>query len=950
MKNKFIRVTGANEHNLSDVNIAIPRDKLVCITGVSGSGKSSLAFDTIFAEGQRKYMESLSSYARQFLNQMQKPNVESVEGLPPTIAIEQHSAGQNPRSIVATTTEIYDYLRLLFARCGLVRCWHKAKGRKKSCLELVQAQPPSHIIDAILSLRANSKLIIRAPVVEGKKGFHKEVFTDLIKAGFIRAHVNGKDRELDAAEIEDEDNPFDLARYEAHSISAIVIRTRVKEENRARITDAVETALKLGKGTLFCDVEEEDGETSMKLFSENFACHKHPQCSLTEMEPRLFSFNSPYGACKGCSGLGTTQEFDLNAIVDPALSIQKGAFIGFPKVGYFYQKHYQRLIKRFCKKAGIDTYTPFGELAKEEQDALLNGSGSSFAGVLSLLHRRLLETENEKIREKLNGLMSSLSCPSCSGGRLRQEALHIFLRAGSGKEVNIVELTAMTVLDAEEFFLSIELTKEQKVISEPILKEIKARLHFLKSVGLEYLNLNRKTATLSGGEAQRIRLATQVGTGLVGVCYVLDEPTIGLHQRDNTRLIKTLRHLVDIGNTVIVVEHDEEMIRSSDYIVDIGPGPGVHGGSVVAEGTLKKLLANKQSLTAKFLSGKESIPIPKKRRSLSKERALNVYGAEENNLKKVNATFPLGGFICVTGVSGSGKSTLVNEILLRGVYQQLGLKTEKPGKNAKITGLEQIDRIVAVDQSPIGKTPRSNPVTYTNAFDNIRALFALSKEAAARGYLQGRFSFNVKGGRCEVCQGQGTKKIEMHFLPDVFVECESCQGSRYNPQTLEVKYRDKSIADVLKMTVEEASSFFEVHPKVSRVLESLKQVGLDYIELGQPSNTLSGGEAQRVKLAAELSRYSTGRQGSQHTLYILDEPTTGLHFSDIRKVLASLQALVDHGNTVIVIEHNLDVIKCADWIVDLGPEGGAGGGTIIAEGPPELVAKSKKSHTAHYLR
>ncbi len=1010
-----IRVRGAREHNLRGIDVDIPRDQLIVVTGLSGSGKSSLAFDTIFAEGQRKYMESLSAYARQFLDQLQKPNVETIEGLPPTIAIEQRASGHNPRSTVATTTEIYDYLRLLFARCGTPRCWHGADGSGPVCDRVIQRSSATQIVDAIMALPEGTKLMLLAPLVRGKKGFHRDVLEKLQVEGFVRARVNGGIVDLREALKEPGENPLNLGRYEQHSIEAVIDRVIVRPDGRGRMADSVETGLRLGEGLLIVSVQhksedaptpalprkagggsldsrlrgndesaptpafprkaggasQEDGrdarstesETwSDQLYSEHFACPVHPECSLPELEPRLFSFNSPFGACPTCGGLGTIQEFDLDLIVeDPSLTIAEGAISAFAKIGHAYRSWFSAAIRRACKRFGIDLHTPFASLPREHRSILLDGSGQSgrkrngkaaphFTGVIPILKERFANTQNERVKERLSMLLSQTPCPTCLGRRLRIEALHVFLTGPGSRRINIADFTEMTVEQADDFAGGLVLTREQQEIARPILKEILARLGFLRSVGLGYLNLNRRTGTLSGGEAQRIRLATQVGTGLVGVCYVLDEPTIGLHQRDNDRLIATLRHLSDIGNTVIVVEHDEDMIRAADHILDLGPGPGVHGGLVVAQGNVDAIIASKASITGQYLSGRERIELPEQRRELSESASITVKGASANNLKNVDVSFPLGGIICVTGVSGSGKSTLVNEVLLKAVRRHLNLGREKPGEHKRITGLNKIDRIIDVDQSPIGRTPRSNPATYTGFFDDIRKLFTKTKEARVRGYQPGRFSFNVKGGRCEVCQGQGTKKIEMHFLPDVYVECEACGGTRYNRETLEITFKGKNIAEVLAMTVEEGVEFFEAHPTILRFLECLHDVGLDYIQIGQPSTTLSGGEAQRIKLASELGKGSTLHGQSQHTLYILDEPTTGLHFADIKKLLSVLNRLADQGNTLVVIEHNLDVVKCADWIIDLGPEGGDAGGSVVAAGTPEDVMRIEASHTGRWMR
>ncbi len=961
----MIRIRGAREHNLQGIDVDIPRDQLIVVTGLSGSGKSSLAFDTIFAEGQRKYMESLSAYARQFLDQLQKPNVETIEGLPPTIAIEQRAGGHNPRSTVATTTEIYDYLRLLFARCGTPRCWHGADGAGTVCDRVIERSSATQIVDAIMAMPEGTRLMLLAPLVRGKKGHHRDVLESLQQQGFVRARVNGAIIDLREALKEPGENPLNLGRYEQHNIEAVIDRVIVRMDGRGRMADSVETGLRLGDGLLVVSVQQHQPEGaaeawSDQLFSEHFACPAHPECSLPELEPRLFSFNSPFGACSTCGGLGTIQEFDLDLVVeDPSLTIDEGAISAFARIGHAYRSWFAAVIRRACRKFGIDLHTPFNALPREHRSILLDGTGEKkrgrgsanhFPGVIPILKERFANTQNERVKERLSMLLSQTPCPACGGRRLRPEALHVFLSGPGHRRVNIASLAEMTVEQADEFVAGLALTGEQQSIAKPILKEILARLGFLRSVGLGYLNLSRRTGTLSGGEAQRIRLATQVGTGLVGVCYVLDEPTIGLHQRDNERLIGTLRHLSDIGNTVIVVEHDEDMMRAADHIVDLGPGPGVHGGRVVAQGNVEEIIASKESITGKFLCGRERIEMPGKRRPLSESRAITVKGASANNLKQIDVNFPLGGIICVTGVSGSGKSTLVNEVLLKAVKRHLNLGRERPGEHKRITGLSRIDRIIDVDQSPIGRTPRSNPATYTGFFDDIRKLYTKTKEARVRGYQPGRFSFNVKGGRCEVCQGQGTKKIEMHFLPDVYVECEACRGTRYNRETLEITYKGKSIAEVLAMTVEEGVAFFEAHPTILRMLECLHDVGLDYIQIGQPSTTLSGGEAQRIKLATELGKGSTLHGQSQHTLYVLDEPTTGLHFADIRKLLAVLNRLADQGNTLVVIEHNLDVVKCADWIIDLGPEGGEAGGRIVAAGTPEDLMRVDASHTGVWMR
>ncbi len=986
-----IRIRGAREHNLKGIDVDIPHNKLVVITGLSGSGKSSLAFDTIYAEGQRKYVESLSAYARQFLEQLQKPDIESIEGLPPTIAIEQRSASHNPRSTVATTTEIYDYLRLLFARAGQPRCWHR-EGDGKPCGRPITGQSAAQIIEKVFELPEAAKLMILAPVVRGKKGNHKEVFDGLVKQGFVRARVDGEVMDLREVTSSKAGTPFTTKtqRYQAHTIEAVVDRVVVKGSGtqeqdglRSRVADSIELALKLAEGLVILSYTTPEPRTpnpepwTDTLYSEKYSCAVHPECSLEGLEPRLFSFNSPYGACPACGGLGNILEFDADLIVpDTNPSLADGAVQAWRKHGKRMNIYYARMIRQFCKNFGVDADTPFKSLPKPIQRILMHGTNdrdekkydSHFEGVIPNLQRRWDNTDSEYVKARLHGYLSEAPCEKCQGSRLREEAVHVFLEADgplAGKDVGrkldefkdpqrknakarlfpIDRVTALTIEQAADFFDKLTLGKEQTLIAAPILKEVRARLGFMLSVGLGYLSLDRATATLSGGEGQRIRLATQVGSGLVGCCYVLDEPTIGLHQRDNDRLIATLRHLTEIGNTVVVVEHDEDTIRASDHLIDIGPGPGRHGGRVVAQGPTQSVIKAGKSLTAQYLNGDMVIDVPETRRTLSHDKALTVKGARENNLKNIDVAFPLGGIVVVTGVSGSGKSTLVNQVLLRAAKRELLGSRDKPGAHDRLTGVNHIDRIIEVDQSPIVRTPRSNPATYTGAFDAIRSLFTKTKEAKVRGYKPGRFSFNVKGGRCESCQGQGVKKIEMHFLPDVFVECDACKGSRYNRQTLEVRYRGKNIADVLKMTVEEAMEFFDSFPDVKRLMTALNDVGLSYVQLGQASTTLSGGEAQRVKLSSELGKRSTG-----HTLYILDEPTTGLHFADVAKLLGVLGTLADQGNTVLVIEHNMDVVKCADWVIDLGPEGGDRGGTVVAQGTPEQVAEAKGSYTGDYLR
>jgi excinuclease ABC subunit A len=934
MSQKFIRVHGAREHNLKNVSLDIPRDQLVVFTGLSGSGKSSLAFDTIYAEGQRKYVESLSTYARQFLDQIQKPDCDEIEGLPPTIAIEQRQGSSNPRSTVATTTEIYDYLRVLFARAGTPHCW--------KCGKVIASQSPTQIVDSIMKQPEGTKLMILSPLVRGQKGTHKEVLEAMTRQGFVRCRVDGKVQEIKGA--------VGLDKNVKHTIEAVVDRIIVKPEIRSRLADSVELSLKLANGLVIVTVEESGGSNKWvdHSYSAKYACPDHPECSLEELSPRLFSFNSPWGACTSCSGLGTILEFDEALITpDDSLPVME-AVEPFRRNGPRMNMYYKRIMRLFCRDFNIDETTPLNKLPEKIKKILMYGTTAKdeaaykaeFEGVLPSLQRRWENTESEFVKSRLHAYQSEQPCEACQGKRLKPEALGV--RVG-GK--NIQEVTALTISRALTFFSELKLETEQAQIAVPVLKEVRSRLGFMNDVGLGYLSLDRQTGTLSGGEFQRIRLATQVGSGLVGVAYVLDEPTIGLHQRDNDRLIKTLRHLTDIGNTVIVVEHDEDTIRAADWLIDVGPGAGSHGGKIIAEGPVQKVLQNPDSLTAKYLNGEYEITVPEKRRKLKMDECLEVVGAKENNLKNISVKIPLGGFICVTGVSGSGKSTLVNEIVLKGLKRKLYNSKERPGAHSKLSGVQHIDKVIEIDQSPIGRTPRSNPATYTGVFDLIRALYARTREAKIRGYKSGRFSFNVKGGRCESCQGQGTKRIEMHFLPDVFVMCEECKGTRFNRETLEIKYRGKSIADVLDMRTEEALEFFESFSNIKQLLQAMNDVGLSYVKLGQASTQLSGGEAQRIKLASELGKSSTG-----HTLYVLDEPTTGLHFADIQNLLSVLTRLVDQGNTVLVIEHNLDVIKCADWIIDLGPEGGEGGGTIVDEGPPEKIIRNARSFTGHYLK
>jgi excinuclease ABC subunit A len=949
-QNKII-VRGAREHNLKNITVEIPRDKLVVITGVSGSGKSSLAFDTLYAEGQRRYVESLSAYARQFLGLMEKPDVDVIEGLSPAISIDQKGVSHNPRSTVGTVTEVYDYLRLLFARVGRPHC--------PNCGKEISPQTPQQIVDSILSLPENTKVMLLAPVVRGRKGHHKNVLEEIRRAGYVRARIDGKIMELDE-EIE-------LDRYKLHTIEAVVDRLVIHhsedEDYRSRLADSVETALKFGNGVIVVSIMEEGGYRDL-LFSEHSACI---DCgiSLPEIEPRTFSFNSPHGACPHCSGLGVIMEIDPDLVIpDKSLSLKDGAIAPWRYLGKETSRYYMHLLRRVCEFYKIPMNVPVRELTKEQLDIILYGTRPGelvslpysdqygrthyyeipYEGVIPNLQRRYRETESDYIRSEIERYMTARTCPVCNGTRLRPEALAVTV---DGK--NIAEVAAMSVTQALEWVERLQgpdspLTEKERLIAHQILKELRNRLRFMVDVGLDYITLDRRASTLSGGEAQRIRLATQIGSQLAGVLYILDEPSVGLHQRDNARLIQTLKHLRDLGNTVIVVEHDENTIRSADYIIDLGPGAGDKGGEVVVAGTLDDLLRCPRSITGMYLRGERKIEVPKSRRP-GNGYFLTVHGAAENNLKNITVRFPLGTFICVTGVSGSGKSSLVIEVLYKALAQKLYRAREKPGKHLFIEGIEHIDKVVNVDQSPIGRTPRSNPATYTGAFTPIRELFASLPEARLRGYTPGRFSFNVKGGRCEACEGAGIIRIEMQFLPDVYVPCDVCKGKRYNRETLEIRYKGKNISEVLDMTVEEAMEFFGNIPQIKAKLQTLYDVGLGYIKLGQPAPTLSGGEAQRVKLARELSRRATGR-----TLYILDEPTTGLHFADIEKLLNVLNRLVDAGNTVIVIEHNLDVIKCADWIIDLGPEGGDRGGWVIAEGTPEEVAMVPHSYTGQFLK
>ncbi len=936
-----IVILGAKEHNLQNIDVRLPRDKFVVITGLSGSGKSSLAFDTIYAEGQRKYVESLSAYARQFLEQLAKPDVEHIEGLPPTVAIEQRAGGTNPRSTVATTTEIYDYMRLLYARVGEPHCW--------ICGRPITSQMVSQMVDSICTLPENTRFMVLAPIIRGQKGQHNDLLKHIQREGYVRVRING--------EIYDLKNLPELNKNKKHTIEVVVDRLLMKDTVRIRLSDSIETALSLSGGLVVIfheNIEQAASEPSSApasneyanwkdwVFSATYACPKHPQANLEELSPRMFSFNSPYGACDQCDGLGTILEFDPDLIVpDRSLPLTQGAIDAWRHGGKRMNIFYNRQIRQFCRRYGLLPTTPYEEIPKAKQAILMHGDpDGSWEGVIPNLTRRWNKTDSEFVKAKLHTYMSEQPCPACKGARLKAASLAVTV---GGKNIN--EVTRMGITEAAKFFGSLQLDDEKTKIAETILREINSRLKFLADVGLDYITLDRTSSTLSGGEAQRIRLATQVGSGLVGVCYVLDEPTIGLHQRDNKRLIRTLKHLRDIGNTVLVVEHDEETIRSADHLVDIGPGAGRHGGRIVAQGTIDEICASEESITGKYLSGQMCIDIPQRRRNISPQRCIELKGCREHNLKNISVKFPLGGIVCVTGVSGSGKSTLVNQTLLRALRRRIYASHDKPGVFDKILGVGRVDKVIEIDQSPIGRTPRSNPATYTGVFDLIRQLFAKTREAKIRGYKPGRFSFNVRGGRCEACQGQGVKRIEMHFLPDIYVTCQECKGTRYNRETLEIRYKGKTIADVLAMRVSESLAFFDNFPKIKHLVRALNDVGLGYVELGQSSTTLSGGEAQRVKLASELGKPATG-----HTLYVLDEPTTGLHFADIHNLLNVLNRLADMGNTIIVIEHNLDVIKCADWIIDLGPEGGDGGGTIVAEGTPEHVAEISKSYTGKFLK
>ncbi|TMR94683.1 excinuclease ABC subunit UvrA [Nonomuraea basaltis] len=935
-------VRGAREHNLKDVSLDLPRDALIVFTGLSGSGKSSLAFDTIFAEGQRRYVESLSAYARQFLGQMDKPDVDFIEGLSPAVSIDQKATSKNPRSTVGTITEVYDYLRLLWARIGKPHC--------PVCSRPIARQMPEQIVDRVMDLEEGTRFQVLAPVVRGRKGEYGELFRELQTKGFARARVDGTVVRLE--------EPPTLKKYEKHDIEVIVDRLSVKETARRRLTDSVETALQLSGGTItleFVDLPEDDPNRE-RFYSEHLYC-PYDDLSFEELEPRSFSFNSPFGACPECTGLGTKMEVDPDLVVpDPERTLGDGAL--HPWSGGHTSEYFVRLIEALGHTVGFTLDTAWEKLPKKAQKALLYGHDeqvhvrysnrygrqrsyyTTYDGVIPWVQRRHAEAESDSSRERFEGYMREIPCPACKGARLKPVTLAVTVADRS-----IADVSSMSIGECAKFLAALKLSDRDMHIAERVVKEINARLGFLLDVGLDYLTMDRAAATLAGGEAQRIRLATQIGSGLVGVLYVLDEPSIGLHQRDNMRLLDTLIRLRDMGNTLIVVEHDEDTIAAADWVVDIGPGAGEHGGQVVVSGTVQELLASEESLTGQYLSGRRSIPIPAKRRKRDKKRQITVKGAREHNLQGVDIEFPLGVFTAVTGVSGSGKSTLVNDILYSALAKELNGARTVPGRHSRINGMDQVDKVVHVDQSPIGRTPRSNPATYTGVFDHMRKLFAATTEAKVRGYQPGRFSFNVKGGRCEACAGDGTIKIEMNFLPDVYVPCEVCHGARYNRETLEVHYKGKTIAEVLDMPIEEALGFFEAIPAIKRHLQTLNDVGLGYVRLGQPATTLSGGEAQRVKLASELQRRQTGR-----TIYVLDEPTTGLHFEDIRRLLGVLGRLVDSGNTVIVIEHNLDVIKTADWIIDMGPEGGSRGGTLVASGTPEEVALEEESHTGRFLR
>jgi len=922
-----IRIRGARTHNLRNIDLDIPRDRLVVVTGPSGSGKSSLAFDTLYAEGQRQYIESLSVYARQFLHQLERPDVDLIEGLQPTISIDQRAGSHNPRSTVATVTEIYDYLRLLFARLGEPVCYR--------CGEPIRQQSPEQILDDLLALAEGTRMMILAPLVRGRKGQHKDVLAAIRKAGFLRARVDGQ--------IVDVEDPPELVRQKSHHIEAVVDRVVVREGVRGRLAESILLAIRHGDGLVLATYEDKTSRGSVwhdELFSTQYAC---PNCKISyeELEPRTFSFNSPYGACPRCEGLGVREAFDPDLVVpDAEMSLSDGALAPWKGATAAAARKLKGQLREFLATAGFRWNTPLSKLKPKVRQQLLDGDGRQFPGVLAMLEREYATTTSESKRQRLESFRDEIVCAECGGARLRAEARSVRV---AGKAIH--QITALTVRDAGKFFAGLAFDEEDRAIAEPITHEIAARLAFLDAVGVEYLTLDRPAGTLSGGELQRVRLATGLGSGLVGVCYVLDEPTIGLHPRDNRRLIDALRNLQGRGNTVVVVEHDEAIMRTADWLVDLGPGAGRHGGRIVTQGTPDQVARCTQSLTGRYLARAATIPVPMRRRRTAKTRSITIEGVTTNNLKNVTVQVPLSALVCVTGVSGSGKSSLLNETLARALVRRLGGVAAKPGPYAGLRGTRQIDKVVQIDQSPIGRTPRSNPATYTGVFDEVRKVFTHTRDARQRGYPAGRFSFNVKGGRCEECQGQGQQKIEMNFLPDLYVTCPVCEGKRFNRQTLEIRYRDRSIADVLEMRVDDAAAFFENFPVIVRLIHSLQEVGLGYLTLGQPSTTLSGGEAQRVKLATELGRVETGK-----TLYLLDEPTTGLHFDDVRKLLRVLDRLVDLGNTVVVIEHNLDVIKTADWIIDLGPEGGQSGGEVVAAGTPEQIARIHGNHTGRFLR
>ena len=941
-ESRAIRVVGARQHNLKNITVDIPRNRLTVITGLSGSGKSSLAFDTIYAEGQRKYVESLSAYARQFLEQMQKPDVDRIDGLSPTIAIEQRSVSTNPRSTVATTTEIYDYLRVLFARVGRPVC--------PVCRRPIVRHNTAQITDAVLDMPANRRFLVLAPLVRGRKGDHRNVIRHIVKQGFVRARVDGRVQHVD------EFAPLDMVRK--HTIEAVVDRLTVKPHISTRLADSIDLAVRLSDGSVIISVLDDGDAATDHHFSEHFACPEHPEAAIPELSPGLFSFNSPHGLCPACNGLGTVLEFDAELIVpDPDLTLTGGAIAAWRQSGKRLNDVYTRTLREFCEAFQIPPEIPFRNIPDRLVRILMHGTtradrkeyGHGFEGVLPNLKRRWESTESESVKQRLHAYLSEASCKDCGGARLRKEARCVLV-----EDRSIVDVCRMDIQAARCFFEGLHLEGERGVIAGQLVREIAERLCFMCDVGVGYLSLDRGSSTLSGGEGQRIRLATQIGSGLVGVCYVLDEPTIGLHQRDTKRLVTALRNLADIGNTVLVVEHDEETIAAADHVIDIGPGAGEHGGQIVVEGTLAEVLASEASITARYLTGRYAIPVPQERRPIDPENYVEVRGGRENNLKSIDVRFPLGCFVCVTGVSGSGKSTLVSQILLRVLRRRINRTGSRPGEFDRIVGASRVDRVIEIDQSPIGRTPRSNPATYVGVFDQIRRLYAKTREAKIRGYAPSRFSFNVKGGRCEDCQGQGVKRIEMHFLPDVYTICGTCKGTRYSREILEVRYRGRTVADVLDMRVDEAAGFFENIAKIKQSLQALMDVGLGYVKLGQASTTLSGGEAQRVKLAAELGKPVgqplTRSVRGAHTMYILDEPTTGLHFADIHKLLNVLSRLVANGHSVVVIEHNLEVIKVADWIIDLGPEGGDAGGRIVAQGRPEDVATHTESHTGRYLK